>query len=351
MKSKIHILIIHSVILLLLSSCIQTNNKMEYYSGKDMRNMVFIERDKQTKAVKLTVKEDSNWKLLAGDKPDSIDFSKLLLIGEKAGIFNIESTNNTNRQYFIFKNDEGTILLSERHLPMEGGYNFRDLGGFKTKEGKYTKWGKLFRSDDLNHLTENDLNYLASIPMNTIVDFRSGQEIEKAPDKNPESLKKNISLSIEPGNISTYEQLFSLSEKEMEQFMMNLNVSLVTDSTIINKYKEFFALIQSDSDIPLMFHCSAGKDRTGMAAALILYALGVDEETIIDDYLASNYYLADKYAPMKKQYPNMAALFEVRPNYIKAGLEQIKKDHISIDNYLKNVLEVDVDKMKQMYLY
>lgn len=351
MKSRIHILIIHSVILLLLSSCIQTNNKMEYYSGKDLRNTVFIERDKQTKAIKLTVKEDSSWKLFSGNKPDSIDISKPLLIGEKAGIFNIESTNNTNRQYFIFKNNEGTILLSERHLPMEGGYNFRDLGGFKTKEGKYTKWGKLFRSDDLNHLTENDLNYLASIPMNTIVDFRSGQEIEKAPDKNPESLKKNISLSIEPGNISTYEQLFSLSEKEMEQFMMNLNVSLVTDSTIINKYKEFFALLQSDNDIPLMFHCSAGKDRTGMATTLILYALGVDEKTIIDDYLASNYYLADKYAPMKKQYPNMAALFEVRANYIKAGLEQIKKDHISIDNYLINVLKVDIDRMKQMYLY
>lgn len=351
MKSKIYLLIIHSIILLLLSSCNQTNNKMDYYSGKDLTNTVFVERDKETKSIKLTINENTNWKLFSGNKPDNIDISKPILIGERAGVFHIASTNNTDRQYFIFKNDKGSVLLSERHLPMEGGYNFRDLGGLRTKEGRYTKWGKLFRSDDLNHLTENDLNYLASIHMNTIVDFRLGQEIEKAPDKNPKSLKKNISLSIEPGNISTYEQLFSLSEKEMEQFMMNLNVSLVTDSNIISKYKDFFALLQSDNDIPLMFHCSAGKDRTGMAAALILYALGVDEKTIIDDYLASNYYLADKYAPMKKQYPNMVALFEVRPNYIKAGLEQIKKEHISIDNYLKNVLEVNIDKMKQMYLY
>lgn len=335
----------------LLPSCNQTNKKVAAYSGKDLTNMVFIEKNKQTKSTKLIVKESSNWKLYVGNRTDSIDLTKAILAGDSDGTFDIKINNNIERQYFMFETNEGTILLSERHLPMEGGYNFRDLGGFRTKEGKYTKWGKLFRSDDLNNLTENDLDYLSSIPMTTIIDFRSSKEIEVAPDKNPQSLKRNIILSIEPGNVSTYEQMFSLSEKEMEKFMMDMNISIVTDSVIINKYKDFFTLVQSNEDIPLMFHCSAGKDRTGMAAALILYALGVDEEVIIDDYLSSNYYLADKYAPIKKQYPNMATLFEVRSNYIKAGLDQIKKDHGSVENFLIKILNVDIDKMRNMYLY
>lgn len=73
-----------------------------------------------------------------------------------------------------------------------------------------------------------------------------------------------------------------------------MNTLLVTDPLCISRYRKLFSLLQNEENIPLMFHCSAGKDRTGMAAALVLSSLGVDEETILDDYLLSNFYLADK---------------------------------------------------------
>ena len=133
--------------------------------------------------------------------------------------------------------------------------------------------------------------------------------------------------------------------------MKDMNILLVTDSACIHQYKEFFKLLQNGDDIPLMFHCSAGKDRTGMGAALVLSALGVDEQTILKDYLLSNTYLANKYAGLKSQYPTISSLFEVKPEFLQAGLDKIKKDHGSVENYLTKVLGVDIQKMREMYLY
>lgn len=142
---------------ILLASCNSNNNKTIQYSGKDIQNMAVIERNKETKEITLVVNKSADWKLYAGNKPDIIDVSKPILRGSDKGTFVIES-NKLSRQYFMFETSEGTMILSERHLPMTGGYNFRDLGGFKTKDGKYTKWGRLFRSDDLSNLTDNDLS-------------------------------------------------------------------------------------------------------------------------------------------------------------------------------------------------
>lgn len=348
-NNKLKFLLI-AIGMILFSSCNQTQLKKAEYSGEDIRHLATIERDKDTKNVQLVVKENIDWKLYTGESVDKINLSEPILTGDASGFFSIDSSVN-QRPYFLFETSKGTMLMAERHLPMAGGYNFRDLGGFRTKDGKYTQWGKIFRSDDLNHLTDEDLNYLASIPLVTIVDFRSPQEITEAPDKNPSSLKNNVQLSIAPGNLSDANQLAAMPELEMEQFMMDLNELLVTDSVAIDAYKQMFAMLQSETDIPLMYHCSAGKDRTGMGTALIFYALGVDEETIIQDYLASNYYLGDKYAPMKAKYPNLAPLLEVRSNYLQAGLNKIKEEYGSIDAFLTDVLKVDIVKMKEMYLY
>lgn len=348
-SNKLKFLLI-AIGMILFSSCNQTQIKTAKYSGEDIRHLATIERDKNTKSVQLIVKEDVNWRLYSGESVDKISLSEPILSGETSGTFSINSPVD-QRTYFLFETSRGTMLMAERHLPMAGGYNFRDLGGFRTQDGKYTQWGKIFRSDDLNHLTDEDLNYLASIPLVTIVDFRSPKEIAEAPDKNPPSLKSNVQLNIAPGNLSDANQLAAMPEQQMEQFMMGLNELLVTDSIAIDAYKQMFAMLQSETSIPLMYHCSAGKDRTGMGTALIFYALGVDEGTIVQDYLTSNYYLGDKYAPMKAKYPNLVPLLEVRSNYLQAGLDKIKEEYGSIDSFLTDVLEVDITKMKEMYLY
>lgn len=338
---------------ILITSCVEkeTQNKSGY-SGEDISERVSIIRDKQTKVAQLDMQLDNEWKLYAGPTVDGIDFSKPIAEGEKNGIYTL-SVPDSIRYYFQIVTDKGNAILAERHLPMAGGYNYRDLGGYKTTDGKYIKWGKFFRSDDLHNLTNLDLQYLSSIPLISIVDFRSEQEMVSAPDKNPSSVKTNYAYSISPGNLMTAvaSDISKLTTEYADTLMMQMNELLVTDPACVDQYRKFFALLQDEDNIPLMFHCSAGKDRTGMGAALILSALGVDEQTIIEDYLSSNIYLADKYAKYKSENPALAPLFEVKSQFLQAGLNRIKKDYGSIEQFLTKVLNVDIQKMREMYLY
>lgn len=335
-------------VIMIFTSCNKTEAPARY-EGEDISQHAEIIRDKSTKAASLKINTEGKWTLFSGSSVENIDFSKPLLEGNGSGTFPLAIPDSV-RSYFQLITDKGRAILSERHLPMAGGYNFRDLGGYKNKEGKYVKWGKIFRSDDLYHLTSEDLNYLANIPVKSVVDFRSAEEVKKAPDKVPSSAKE-YAYSITPGNLDIQQDISSFTAEAIDSVMMSINRMLVTDPSIIKLYKDFFALLQDQNDVPLLFHCTAGKDRTGMGAALILYALGVDEETIFQDYLASNFYLDDKYAQLKQDYPEMASMFEVKRDFLQSGIEQIKKDHGSVENYLKNSLNVDLDKFKEMYLY
>lgn len=337
---------------LVFISCNNSNkmiNKAEY-SGIDISNEASITRNKDTKAATLDIKIDGKWSLYSGNSVDNIDFTKPLLEGEGSGSYPLQ-VNDTARSYFQLVTTKGNAILAEEHLPMAGGYNFRDLGGIKNRDGKYVQWGKILRSDDLNKLTEADLKYLSSIPLISIVDFRSPDEVNQAPDKVPATVKEDYHLAITPGNLGDLAMSGKATAEQLESAMQDVNILLVSDSLAIDQYRKMFELLQNSSDVPLMFHCSAGKDRTGMGAALILSALNVDESIIFNNYLESNVYLADKYAGYIAQKPDLKPLFEVKAEYLKAGLDQIKKDHGSIENYLTKVLGVDLDKMKEMYLY
>lgn len=339
---------------LVLSSCNQSKKDTLNigYEGENISQNASVVRDKHTKAATLDIKTNGQWTLYGGASVDDIDMNTPLLTGNGSGNFPINVPENS-RYYFQLNTEKGKAILAEKHLPMEGGFNFRDLGGIRNTEGKYVKWGKIFRGDELHNLTESDLQYLSSIPLISIVDFRSPSEIEAAPDKNPSSLKENYAYSIEPGNLSDFAGMNfnNLRAGEMDSMMMQLNIQLVTDPRYIERYREFFNLLQNENDVPLLFHCTAGKDRTGMGAALVLSSLGVDEEVIYQDYLLSNQYLEEKYGKLKSEYPNLAALFGVKREFLQAGIEQIKKDHGSVEKYLTDVLNVDLEKMKNMYLY
>lgn len=333
------------------ASCGKPEPKAEY-AGNDISNDVNIIRAKKDKDASIQIYTKGYWKLYAGNSVDNIDLSQPIAEGKDSGTFPINVSADT-RSYFQIETEEGKAILSDKHLPMAGGYNYRDLGGYRTADGRYVKWGKIFRSDDLHSLTEADLDYLSSIPLVFIVDFRSEDEMAAAPDKNPKSVKENYKYSISPGNLMNAIQadIQNITAMKADTLMMGMNELLVSDSACISQYRKFFALLQDDDKVPLLFHCSAGKDRTGMGAALILYSLGVDEETIMKDYLLSNKYLANKYAKYKEQFPALSSLFEVKPTFLKAGIDRIKKDHGSVENYLTNVLNVDIAKMRDKYLY
>lgn len=346
------IILTMTLVTLLSTACDKKKTQKAAYSGQDISKDVTIIRDKTAKNASIQIYTDGQWSLYAGASVDQIDLSQPVAQGIDSGTFPLDIADSV-RSYFSIVTSKGTAIVADRHLPMTGGYNFRDMGGYKNTEGRYVKWGKVFRSDDLHNLTDSDLKYLAAIPLVSIVDFRSSEEMEMAADKNPVSVKANYPYSINPGNLmdAVKKDVSKITTEEADRLMMDMNILLVSDTACIKRYKDFFALLQNEDDAPLMFHCSAGKDRTGMAAALFLSSLGVNEQTIVKDYLLSNTYLANKYAMLKAENPAMKSFFEVKPEFLQAGLDKVKNDYGSVENFLTKVLNVDIQKMREKYLY
>lgn len=320
------------------------------YSGKDLSEYIDIKKDKSHNYYNISISLNEPWMLYAGDSVADINTDKAIQSADRPLQFKLNIKNN-RRQYFFLKCASGQGIFSETHINLEGGYNMRDQGGIRNKEGKYLQWGKIFRSDDLFNLTTSDLQFIDNLNIQTIVDFRSTEEIEQAPDLLP-NLAKSTVLSLKFGDLSaaSIDDIVKLNKDEVEDFMYSIYRFLSSD-VAIEQYKTFFNLVQESTDIPLLYHCSAGKDRTGMATALFLAALDVSEEAIYKDYLISNFYLANKYQKPLSVYPHLESMFIVKEDFLRAGFHEIEKKYQSLPNYLSNILKVDTNHLKEMYLF
>ena len=234
-----------------------------------------------------------------------------------------------------------------RLLPVEGAHNVRDLGGYPAAENKTVKWGKVIRSGDLNLLTENDLVYMSAIPLKTFIDFRDLEEVAYAQDKRPSSLTNYHHFPIGTGNIMEFSAFTKITAETAPTLLVEGYKKFVKDNQEV--YRQFFEVLQNLEETPLLFHCSAGKDRTGLGAALFLASLGVDKEVIIEDYLLSNDCLKDKYAEIVAAYPIIKPLMETRLEYIESAFNTIEEEYGGMDNYLTNNLGVNIKKMRELY--
>lgn len=241
-----------------------------------------------------------------------------------------------------------------RLLPIKSCYNFRDLGGYVGAGGKSVVWRKFIRSGDFLNMSKEDVDYLASIPIRTIVDFRDKSEVEKIPDLEIRTVSHNYKLHVKSGNLIPDFMLLVKQQLDDVEFiskgkdlMKGLYIDLVENNTDI--YKEFFSIIQR-SEVPLLFHCTAGKDRTGMAAALLLCSLGVDKKTVYEDYLLTNRYLSGKYKDVLEFQNLRRFVEEVEVEYLETAFRWIESSYGSIENFLVDKLSVDIKRIQSMYL-
>ncbi|MFT4202274.1 MAG: tyrosine-protein phosphatase [Chitinophagaceae bacterium] len=254
--------------------------------------------------------------------------------------------------FLVYINTNAQIADSaKREIKLAGAANFRDLGGYATTDGHHVKWGKIYRSAALNALTEEDLRKLKSLNISIDADFRGPYEVGLAPDKIPDGTHR-ISLpagSEETGTLGGMKKMLAARDKDSAMVAFYSNTQVFRD-----RYKPVFEeLLRISPDSALLFHCSAGKDRTGMAAALVLYALGVPENTIMEDYLASNYY---RKAVIQKDSAQMVDRFGIAPDAAK-GLAGVKKEYLiasyqaitekygSINNFLRTEIGLDEEKI------
>lgn len=183
--------------------------------------------------------------------------------------------------------------MKQRVLNIEGTLNFRDLGGYQTDTGASVKWGKLYRSAQLNQMSKQGIEHMASLGLRTVVDLRFSDESSKHPTiaeavPSAEMLSWHDERENDSGERSDHmirswrDSLKSNDPAQVREAMrINYPQKLYTHRAIYRK----MLLKICEGNTPMVFHCAAGKDRTGVAAALILSLLGVDDQQIVEDYL------------------------------------------------------------------
>mgnify|MGYP005643261241 FL=1 len=254
-----------------------------------------------------------------------------------------------------------------RKLPFTGAHNFRDLGGYKTEDGRALKWGKIYRSDDLHLLTDEDLKYLSRLNIKSVVDFRSDEERESEPDRlNPDMTQLLLPIKFQPEELDD-ETLKNLMKNltfgtlDSSNLLRDFNIVIVKD--FATEYKKFFRHVIENNAEPIVFHCTAGKDRAGFASAMILTVLGVPREKVIEDYLLTNTYVKDHVDSemleielktfFRADTDNLRKINLVEERYIQAAFDTIDSEWGGMDNYISGALglsEEDILKLKDFYL-
>jgi protein-tyrosine phosphatase len=235
-----------------------------------------------------------------------------------------------------------------RVIPLEGTTNVRDLGGWPTRDGRRVRFGQIFRAARLARITEADTKALQALGVRTVVDLRGADERAKVP--NVDHGFHEVSLAIEP---SIGPRLREMAEKgegtadEMRAMMARAYAAYAIDWSA--QYRALFALLLSEQRVPLLFHCTAGKDRTGFGAALILAALGVREEAIREDYLATTRLWVPDEEASRTLPPEVAqVLLSVHVSLLGAAFDAIHEWHGTLEGYLRERLGLDAPRTETL---
>lgn len=225
-----------------------------------------------------------------------------------------------------------------RLVALQGASNFRDLGGYPGHQGRPVRWRRLYRSDHLGHLTASDHAELRQRGVAKALDFR-GEHESAATAYTVPGLQRHA-LGIEPTVVQRMHAITeggqALDAATAALLMEDLYRGIVRQQTA--QLSAFFGHVLG-SDEALVFHCTAGKDRTGVAAALLLRALGVAPQVVMQDYLLTNQVF--KAPPVvNDQLPAEVrqVLWRVRPQYLQAALQVMDDDYGGVPNYLSQAL-------------
>ncbi len=288
---------------------------------------------------------------ISNDDPRSP--SPLVNISSGSTSLSITGVPPLPRPYFTLqRNQQAPINVAERILPFDEINNFRDLGGYRTTDHRTLKWGRLFRSGHLGTPSQFDHDLLQDLGVKTIIDLRSPQERRKMPDT-PFAGVSNLHIPLFRSDPFMYRHIMFQRHK-LGQRLEDVYTTWVIDGSA----KELGCILQIVSDpdnLPLLFHCTAGKDRTGITAALLLLALGVSEKTAIADYTLSNAaadrFMADYQQPLSlvrflgiKQehfYPIIAT----PPQMMIFTINHIKRKYGSILTYLTSAAGVSQETL------
>lgn len=238
--------------------------------------------------------------------------------------------------------------------------NFRDLGGIESQDGRKVKKGYFYRSAKLDNLTEEDIKLLKDLKIKTIFDYRSDSEAEMHPSTKVEGIEN---IRVPAMNFAKYDGAKFGSIEEMVDNMsgktgaFDMLKESYHDLPIKNEsYKKLVEIVRDPNRLPVINHCTAGKDRTGVGSAIILMILNVSRENILKDYLKSNDFAEleiDKLIEKKPEFANIDReklnhIFGVNEDYIDAAFSRIDEEYSSTEEYLYNEFGLNSDDLKKL---
>ncbi len=237
-----------------------------------------------------------------------------------------------------------------RVVPLEGCSNLRDLGGYRAADGRRVRMGRVFRSASLAHLTDADLARFGALGIRTVCDLRGVQESERAPSRLPGGPAPDVvPLPIEPRVGASLRDLLRREAATGEDTYALLRTAYSSYAgEHLPRYRALFALLL-EGRLPLLFHCSAGKDRTGFGAALLLTALGVPWEAVVADYLATNRIWRREHSlpPGTPEAVRDTLLAAHRP-LLEDALAQAVEGHGSIERLFEDGLGLDAARLQAL---
>jgi len=260
------------------------------------------------------------------------------------------------------------MTYADRHIPLVGAKNFRDFGGYITADGNHVKTGVLFRSDVLAELTADDFNKIAPLGIRNICDLRRDNERGRAPTNwvcDASVKHRHMPLLTSKGE-HTLEKLVtasgaSRSPEAAREFMVSIYLRLIGEPQARQYFRQLFELLAHPDELPLLIHCTAGKDRTGVSCALILWVLGVSKEDILQDYMLSQPLYSERVDILKLspqmfdhtvienwEEDSLRPIFSAEPAYLEAMFEFLHQSHDSPQHFFVDTLGLSEDVLARV---
>jgi protein-tyrosine phosphatase len=293
---------------------------------------------------------DAPVEVAVGTRPDVIDHQHAARV--EAGTSSIVVPVSGRMRPYVSVAPAGggsAVVGAERLVTFAGIQNFRDLGGYRTTNGGRTGWGLLFRSDSLHKLTDDDIDRYHELGMRTVYDLRGEKERDSHPNPFDAVVLPVIGRPEGGGNIRGFTNVAN-----GEQILRDLYIGMVEHSAHL--FAQFLRGVLSAEELPAVFHCHAGKDRTGVAAAIVLLAVGVSRDDVLDDYeLTRRYRLSehqtDSLANMLAlgMSPEAAVGILSTPRWAMVDtLDAIDTQYGGIDVYLRGPLGLNEAEIAQL---
>jgi protein-tyrosine phosphatase len=254
-----------------------------------------------------------------------------------------------------------------RHVALDGAVNVRDVGGYRTSYGLQVTRERLFRGDALSQLTGPDVERLDRLGLRTVIDFRTpGEVLLTGADRLPFGTEF-VSLPVGGGDLGSIYELIASGDHERQRrelgdgraasLVVAINRGFVTDARQREAFGAALRLVCSPGRLPLLYHCSSGKDRTGWMTAIVLTALGVPRELVLRDYLLSNDFHRTEYQKLRYDLAKtgivadpelLRPIMEQSATYLGAAFEEVERSYSSFGRFVTYGLEISAAMLSEL---